>query len=255
MLTILLLIHQWFFSPPKSLQPLPNSESSQKTERNSEFIYECNFGEPVERVPTKSGLSKRSWCSSKFYTTELAVVAVCKISTSVVVPEVELDWAKMSIEEKFRAAVRVIHSLPKDGKFKSGFMYNWRSYRVPLTCFNITSIGPYQPSNSTKLKFYGLYKQSTEGKNTTTKPGFWDVIGRAKWDAWNKNGDISKEEAMNKYVDCLKEVKWIFYQILQTIFYASIILFICRLFRLWRQCRLMAMSKISLILLDLSMSL
>ncbi|ODM94721.1 Acyl-CoA-binding domain-containing protein 5 [Orchesella cincta] len=86
----------------------------------------------------------------------------------------------MSVEEKFQAAVRVIHSLPKDG--------------------------PYQPSNSSKLKFYGLYKQATEGKNTISKPGFWDVIGRAKWEAWNKLGSISKEEAMNQYVDSLKEI-------------------------------------------------
>ena len=33
----------------------------------------------------------------------------------------------------------------------------------------------------TFIQFYGLYKQATEGPNTTPKPGFWDPVSRAKW--------------------------------------------------------------------------
>jgi len=68
-------------------------------------------------------------------------------------------------------------------------------------------LGPYQPSNDTKLKFYGLYKQATDGPCNVPKPAFYDVIGKYKWNAWKQNGSMSKEAAMAKYVDGLKEVR------------------------------------------------
>lgn len=66
--------------------------------------------------------------------------------------------------------------------------------------------GPYQPSNNTKLKFYGMFKQATDGPCNIPKPAFYDLVGRYKWDAWNKLGNMSKEDAMNEYVEGLKEV-------------------------------------------------
>ena len=38
--------------------------------------------------------------------------------------------------------------------------------------------------SSTQLKLYGLYKQCGLGDNTKAQPGIFDVVGRAKWDAW-----------------------------------------------------------------------
>lgn len=58
------------------------------------------------------------------------------------------------------------------------------------------------------LRFYGLYKQSTEGKCNQPKPSFWAVINKAKWDAWKCLGNMPKEEAMKKYVEELKQVYW-----------------------------------------------
>ncbi|GIM03400.1 hypothetical protein Vretimale_8149 [Volvox reticuliferus] len=60
--------------------------------------------------------------------------------------------------------------------------------------------------NKLKLQFYGLYKQATSGKCAGGRPGFWDVAGRAKWDAWAQVGDLSKAEAMNEYVELLRKV-------------------------------------------------
>jgi len=57
-----------------------------------------------------------------------------------------------------------------------------------------------------KLKFYSLFKQATEGPCTTSKPRFWDVTERAKWEAWNNLGAMSKNAAMQEYVDSLKKV-------------------------------------------------
>ena len=58
-----------------------------------------------------------------------------------------------------------------------------------------------RPDNSTLLKIYGLYKQATAGDNTDKKPGFSDMVGRAKWEAWNGFNGTSAEEAMQQYVD------------------------------------------------------
>lgn len=86
----------------------------------------------------------------------------------------------MSIEDRFNAAVNVIRGLPKNG--------------------------PYQPSNDMLLNFYSLFKQATKGKCCERRPAFWDVISRAKWDAWNRLGEMPKEVAMQKYVDELKKI-------------------------------------------------
>ena len=56
------------------------------------------------------------------------------------------------------------------------------------------------------LKFYGYYKQATLGPCDDAKPSFWDVVKRAKWEAWHKLGNMSPEEAMRNYVDDLKQV-------------------------------------------------
>ena len=57
------------------------------------------------------------------------------------------------------------------------------------------------------LKFYGYYKQATIGPCDDPKPSFWEVIKRAKWEAWHKLGNMSSEEAMLLYVEDLKQVK------------------------------------------------
>ncbi len=58
-----------------------------------------------------------------------------------------------------------------------------------------------RPDNATLLKLYALYKQSTAGDNTDKKPGFGDMVGRAKWDAWNTLKGTSSDEAMQQYID------------------------------------------------------
>jgi diazepam-binding inhibitor (GABA receptor modulator, acyl-CoA-binding protein) len=58
-----------------------------------------------------------------------------------------------------------------------------------------------RPSNDTLLQLYALYKQATEGDNTTKKPGMFDLVGQAKYDAWAKLKGKSADEAMQMYVD------------------------------------------------------
>jgi acyl-CoA-binding protein len=63
-----------------------------------------------------------------------------------------------------------------------------------------------RPDNATLLKIYGLYKQATQGDNTAKKPGFGDLEGRAKWDAWSACKGRSADEAMQQYVDLIQSL-------------------------------------------------
>lgn len=63
-----------------------------------------------------------------------------------------------------------------------------------------------RPDNATLLKIYGLYKQATLGDNTEKKPGFGDMVGRAKWDAWSAVKGTSSDDAMQQYVDLIESL-------------------------------------------------
>jgi len=51
------------------------------------------------------------------------------------------------------------------------------------------------------LDLYALYKQSTSGDVSGDRPGMLDVKGRAKYDAWAKKKGMSKDAAMQAYID------------------------------------------------------
>lgn len=63
-----------------------------------------------------------------------------------------------------------------------------------------------RPDNMTLLKLYALYKQASSGDNTEKKPGFTDMVGRAKWDAWNGLKGTSAQDAMQQYVDLIESL-------------------------------------------------
>ena len=64
-----------------------------------------------------------------------------------------------------------------------------------------------RPDNATLLKIYGLYKQATTGDNADKKPGFGDMVGRAKWDAWNEIKGKDSKAAMQEYADLVESLK------------------------------------------------
>jgi diazepam-binding inhibitor (GABA receptor modulator, acyl-CoA-binding protein) len=63
-----------------------------------------------------------------------------------------------------------------------------------------------RPDNATLLKLYALFKQATAGDNTESKPGFGDLVGRAKWDAWTAMKGTSADAAMQQYVDLIESL-------------------------------------------------
>jgi diazepam-binding inhibitor (GABA receptor modulating acyl-CoA-binding protein) len=66
---------------------------------------------------------------------------------------------------------------------------------------------PEKPDNMTLLKIYALYKQATTGDVEGKRPGFTDMVGRAKFDAWDALKGKSSEEAMQEYVDLIEGLK------------------------------------------------
>lgn len=71
---------------------------------------------------------------------------------------------------------------------------------------NSTSLSE-RPDNATLLKIYALYKQATEGDNEAKKPSFTDMVGRAKWDAWEKLKDTSMDDAKQQYIDLINTLR------------------------------------------------
>ena len=66
---------------------------------------------------------------------------------------------------------------------------------------------PEKPDNATLLQLYALFKQASSGDADGKRPGFGDMIGRAKWDAWNAIAGKSKDDAMQEYVDLVESLK------------------------------------------------
>ena len=66
---------------------------------------------------------------------------------------------------------------------------------------------PEKPDNATLLKLYALYKQASGGDVEGKRPGFTDMVGRAKWDAWNEIKGKSNDEAMKEYVALIESLK------------------------------------------------
>jgi acyl-CoA-binding protein len=63
-----------------------------------------------------------------------------------------------------------------------------------------------RPDNDTLLRLYALYKQGSEGDVSGEKPGFFDFVGTAKYEAWAKLKGMPRDEAMKKYVDLVKKL-------------------------------------------------
>ena len=66
---------------------------------------------------------------------------------------------------------------------------------------------PERPDNMTLLKIYALFKQGSAGDVEGSRPGFTDMVGRAKYDAWAALKGTSKEDAMQQYIDLIEELK------------------------------------------------
>ncbi|MCX7156663.1 MAG: acyl-CoA-binding protein [Rhodocyclales bacterium] len=66
---------------------------------------------------------------------------------------------------------------------------------------------PERPSNDELLQLYALYKQASEGDVEGKRPGFTDMVGRAKYDAWAAVKGTASDAAMTRYVELVESLK------------------------------------------------
>ena len=64
-----------------------------------------------------------------------------------------------------------------------------------------------RPDNQTLLQLYALYKQATAGDVGGKRPGFGDMVGRAKYDAWAAIKGTGREDAMQRYIALVASLK------------------------------------------------
>jgi diazepam-binding inhibitor (GABA receptor modulating acyl-CoA-binding protein) len=63
-----------------------------------------------------------------------------------------------------------------------------------------------RPDDNTMLQLYALYKQGSSGDVQGSKPGFFDFVGAAKYEAWEKLSDTSEEDARQQYVELVRKL-------------------------------------------------
>lgn len=65
---------------------------------------------------------------------------------------------------------------------------------------------PERPDNDTMLRLYALYKQGSVGDVSGDKPGFFDFVGVAKYEAWEKLRGTTPENARKQYVELVRRL-------------------------------------------------
>ena len=65
---------------------------------------------------------------------------------------------------------------------------------------------PERPDDKTMLQLYALYKQGSAGDVQGDKPGFFDFVGAAKFEAWEKLKGSSEEDSRSQYVELIKKL-------------------------------------------------
>ncbi|MET7419470.1 acyl-CoA-binding protein [Dactylosporangium sp. NPDC005555] len=66
---------------------------------------------------------------------------------------------------------------------------------------------PSRPANNVLLRLYALYKQGTHGDADGKRPGVFDLVGRAKYDAWKSVAGTAREDAQRQYVALVTDLR------------------------------------------------
>lgn len=127
------------------------------------------------------------------------------MSSHFIVSSETKQWQKDIIAgQVWRVRCSSSSSSSKVRQFPTAVMETFKTAAVDATKLK------QRPNNKYLSDLYGLYKQATVGDNTSDRPGMFDIAGRAKWDAWILKKGLSKEEAMEAYVNLVKELKGIY---------------------------------------------
>jgi len=65
---------------------------------------------------------------------------------------------------------------------------------------------PERPDNDTMLQLYALYKQGSAGDVSGNKPGLFDFVGAAKYEAWERFKGLSQDDAKTRYIELVSKL-------------------------------------------------
>lgn len=64
-----------------------------------------------------------------------------------------------------------------------------------------------KPDNDTLLELYSYFKQASAGDAAGTRPGAFDFVARAKYDAWAARKGMSKDVAIRGYIKLVEHLQ------------------------------------------------
>jgi diazepam-binding inhibitor (GABA receptor modulating acyl-CoA-binding protein) len=64
-----------------------------------------------------------------------------------------------------------------------------------------------RPADEDMLRLYALYKQVSVGDVSGDRPGAFDFVSRAKYDAWSRLKGTTQDKAMKSYIDLVERLK------------------------------------------------
>ena len=64
-----------------------------------------------------------------------------------------------------------------------------------------------RPDNDTLLNLYAYFKQATAGDASGDRPGGFDFVRQAKFDAWARIKGTPQQEAMQHYIELVASLK------------------------------------------------
>jgi carboxylesterase len=65
---------------------------------------------------------------------------------------------------------------------------------------------PRRPSNDVQLMLYACFKQAHEGDAPTQRPSAFDVVARAKFDAWSGLAGLGADDARRRYIALIDQL-------------------------------------------------
>jgi len=65
---------------------------------------------------------------------------------------------------------------------------------------------PSRPDNDSMLRLYALFKQGSSGDVSGEKPGFFDFVGVAKYEAWEQLKGLSADDAQSQYIELVRQL-------------------------------------------------
>ena len=90
----------------------------------------------------------------------------------------------------------------KNSKSITQFYNNFRYCDIMSQRKDLTDAEPV----ATRLELYGYGKHGEVGDCNVPAPAFYNIVGKKKWEAWNKNKGMNVNEAKVKFLKMAKEI-------------------------------------------------